>query len=433
MSRDRNIQRGPVQPIQAKGEGMPPSGRIGWRGWTIVLGALCVLAAPGPAYSADPVSSTAKASFKPEFNFDQFTGNKPFRLNTLPTTRFGPPWADIVVRPENFLLCKGAPIALCYYSGPENSATPCELVDGQALASCTCYETPPGSPYFVDINAILNLDVYLETVKRCGHNGGDCQPRGPHVAPVCDAINKGTLIPGADLISTFSLYLEREMPVQDTTSCEKALYAGCMTAPCKRTGAMDPVTRLPRVQCACPTFDGPYEVGQDLQQTGNTCVLPNDGIWSAAYAPGQGNIFPTTPTCFPDSPGDSGCPLLMPNPPVIPAPPANVSCKDVCGEYKKSNENGVEIGFTCDATLCTATKDDVDLVEEACSGLGNTRIGEILKLELEVGFSCAASQICGCEPKKKTNEKMFSLNERQRHRGIAPQCDINGTLCGAQR
>jgi len=250
---------------------------------------------------------------------------------------------------------------------------------------------------------------------------------------VCDAINKNTLIPGADLISTFSLFLEKEMPIQQTTCATPALYAGCMTAPCKRTGETDPATGLPIVQCACPTFDGPYQVGQDLSQTGQQCVLGDNSVWSAAFAPFEdGTIFPTPPTCFPDSPGASGCPLLSPKPPIIPLPPSDVSCKKVCEEYKKSNQAGVEIGFTCDATLCTATKDDFDLVQEACSGLGDSRVSEILKLETEVGFSCAASQICGCEPKKKTNEKIFSLNERQRARGISPQCDQNGTLCGAQ-
>jgi hypothetical protein len=97
-----------------------------------------------------------------------------------------------------------------------------------------------------------------------------------------------------------------------------------------------------------------------------------------------------------------------------------------------SAQRGVEVGFTCDATLCTATKADPGLVAEACSGLGNSSVSEILKLETEVGFSCAASQICGCEPQETTNEAIFDLNERQRARGISPQCDLNGTLCGAE-
>ena len=201
-----------------------------------------------------------------------------------------------------------------------------------------------------------------------------------------------------------------------------------MTAPCKKTGNIDSATGLPLVQCACPIYDGPYQVGKDISQ--QQCTLGGDSIWSAAYAPLEGRkIIPTTPNCFPDVPGGSGCPLLSTS---IPSPPPNISCSDVCGEYKKSNQAGVEVGFTCDATLCTAEPRDFDLVQEACAGLENSSVQTILELETEVGYSCAASQICGCAPKKKTNDEIFSLNQRQRDRSITPQCDLNGTLCGAQ-
>jgi hypothetical protein len=136
--------------------------------------------------------------------------------------------------------------------------------------------------------------------------------------------------------------------------------------------------------------------------------------------------------CLPDVPGGNGCPLLSPKPPVIPAVPSSVSCTQVCAEYGKSIHQGVEVGFTCDATLCTAQPDDSDLVQEACTGLGDSSVAEIFKLETLVGRSCSASQICGCAPNKKTNQKMFDLNKRQRARNIAPQCDLNATLCGAK-
>ena len=205
-----------------------------------------------------------------------------------------------------------------------------------------------------------------------------------------------------------------------------------MTAPCTETGATDPATDLPLVSCACPVYkDGPYQVGQTVPP--DQCVLGDNLVWSAAYAPNGGSIFPTPPSCVPDAPGATGCPLLAPDPPVIPAVPSNISCKDVCSEYKKSNDGGVEIGYTCDATLCTASPEDADLVDEACSGLGKHDISEIIRLETAVGYSCSASQICGCEPKKKTNQKIFELNARQRLRGITPQCDLNGTLCGAPK
>jgi hypothetical protein len=122
--------------------------------------------------------------------------------------------------------------------------------------------------------------------------------------------------------------------------------------------------------------------------------------------------------------------LLSPKPPVIPAVPSQISCSEVCSEYGSSNNHGVEVGYTCDATLCTASTGDADLVAVACAGLSKNSISEIIALETAVGYSCSASQICGCEPKKKTSEAMFELNARQRDRGIVPQCDLNGTLCG---
>jgi len=232
------------------------------------------------------VSPAAAQLPRSTFDFGRYTKNKPFRLNTLPTTRFGPPWADIVTNPKsNMLECQGntAAIALCYYSGP-GPTTPCNL-DGLGIANCTCYEIPAGQPYMVDINAILNLDVYLRTVAACGKDGDKCLPNGTRQAPVCDAINSNTLIPGADLISTFSLYLEKrkkEYPqfAIQPTACPEAAYAGCMTAPCKRTGKKDPTTGLPLVQCGCPTYTGPYQVG-----TSGQCDLGGNYVWSAAYTP----------------------------------------------------------------------------------------------------------------------------------------------------
>ena len=427
MGPDRTSME-PAQPHKPEAEArLSPPGKK-WRRWLIALGVLGLLGAPGRPASADPVCPDSQTTVSASFNFNQFTGDQPFRLNTCMTTSYGPAWADILVKPENFLQCKGAPIALCYYSGP-GPVTPCDFASDKDTASCTCYEVPSGSTYFVDINAILNLDVYLATVAVCGIDGSGCQPRGPLPAPVCDSINKNTLIPGADLISTFSLYLEGQIPIGQTQCTVPALYAGCMTAPCTRTGNIDPTTHLPLAQCTCPTFDGPYQLGQTLSP--QQCVLDKNQVWSAAYAPG-GTFPPTPPGCVPDTPGPSGCPLLSPKPPNIPPPPSNISCAKVCNEYRMSgNQRGVEVGFTCDATLCTATKADPDLVAEACAGLGTSSVSEILKLETEVGFSCAASQICGCQPQQTTNEAIFNLNERQRARAISPQCDLNGTLCGA--
>lgn len=339
----------------------------------------------------------------------------PFFPNFLWTTRYGPAYANILLKPTNFLPCRGGPFALCYYSGPEPET--CELTPAGRLANCKCSEIAYGA-YFVDINAILNLFVYFETIHRCGHDGRKCQETNE--APVCWHVNRNTLIPGADLISTFSFDCVPEEGLGLTT-CPKALYAGCMTAPCRRTGEEG------IVECACPTFDGPYQVGQDNAQ----CQLGSDLVWSAAYNPNAGGkTFPTPSTCIPDAPGPAGCPLLTAE---IPPPPSNVSCARVCEQYRRCRgAGGIERGFTCDATLCTATCGDRGLVQAACAGLQNCDISAIARLEKEVGCSCCASQICGCEPNDVTGQAMFVLNQQQRDRGIVPQCDLNGTLCGAE-
>lgn len=260
--------------------------------WYLLItmaGLLCLLALGSRGDSAGQTPAARPSTGSATFDFDRYTKLNPFKLNTLPTTMYGPPWADVLMKPSNMLECKGAPIALCYYSGP-GPTTPC-TPDGLGIANCTCYEIPGGQPYLVDINAILNRDVYLKTVAVCGKNGEKCQPTGSRPAPVCEAINNNTLIPGADLISTFSLYLEKQLHIDPTTCETPASYAGCMTAPCKRTGKIDPKTHLPLVQCGCPIFTGPYQVGTTINQ--DQCVLEGNYVWSAAYTP------PPTPTPTP--------------------------------------------------------------------------------------------------------------------------------------
>ena len=408
------------------------------------------LALKGGIYSPQNDKSASVQSCQQylNFSFDEFTRNKPFHLNTLCTTCTTPgcttpdtpAWADILLTPENFVACKGAPIALCYYSGPdmpvnsEAAPTPCVLRPDGAIADCTCYEIPPGSTYFVDINAILNLDVCNDTVNTCGPTGSDCLPAGRKVAPVCEAIRKGTLIPGADLISTFSFVLDGPdgpLPIKnELCTTIPTLYAGCMTAPCKRTHVIDDYTGMFLVKCACPTYEGFFQVGADPNRLG--CNLGPDNVWSAAYAP-NAQTFPELPKCVPDV-GGNECPLLPPGFQEGDVPvPSDVSCQKVCSEYKQSNQKGIQVGFTCDATLCTAASDPA-LWIKACAGLDKHSVSEIIKLETLVGYSCAASQICGCEPNKKTNEEIWRLNAAQRHHKppIEPQCDYNGTLCGTE-
>ncbi len=345
-----------------------------------------------------------------------YAQNFNFPFNNTMTTPFGPAFADVVLEPVNFLPCEGGPIALCYYSGPEPET--CELTLDGTAANCRCFEIPYGK-YYVLITAILNLDIYNETVEVCGTDGSDCQTANS--APVCGAINNGTFIPGTDVISTFTYECIPEEGI-GSTNCSQSLYAGCMTAPCTRT-AEDGI-----VNCLCPTFDGPYQVGLNNQ----TCNLGGDLVWSAAYNPNESGTIPTPPSggCIPDAPESiGGCPLLIKND--IPLPPPNIDCSKVCQEYEDSQDaSGIELGFTCDATLCTSACNDRDLVGVACSGLQAFGVTEIVKLEEEVGCSCCASQICGCDANSETEQAIFDLNKRQRNRDIKPQCDINDTLCG---
>jgi hypothetical protein len=165
------------------------------------------------------------------------------------TTPFGPAYADILLENSNFIECRGGPIALCYYSGPDPAK--CVVTDDGRFANCDCFVIPFG-PYYVDINSILNHDVYLDTVDTCMADGSACSgnaKRKINKAPVCTAINQGTLLPGADMISTFSLACAPEDGIGQT-SCENALYAGCMTASCAQTDD-DEIAN-----CQCPTYVG---------------------------------------------------------------------------------------------------------------------------------------------------------------------------------
>jgi hypothetical protein len=370
-------------------------------------------------------------------NTFQFWNNPMFATTELPPGCTGsgctptPAYANIVLHGSNFVECRGGPFALCYYSGPSDGSVDlsCTFTPDGKFANCNCYEIPYGK-YFVDINAILNYGVYLRTVAVCGKDGSGCLGQ-PNKAPVCGDINNQKFIPGADLVSTFSFDCVPTDGIGQTPCTQAQPYAGCMTSPCYRTQG-SAATGI--VQCSCPVFDGPYQIGQFNQQ----CTLGDDLVWSAAFAPGASGTAPTLSAgqCFPDAPGSLGCPLLAGPPPF--QPPAGIDCQRVCQEYTScSNSAGIQAGFTCDATLCTGQCDDRDLISQACSGLTSNGqgasacdISEIAKTEAAAGCSCCASQLCGCQANTQTEQAIFALDAAQRTRGITPQCDDNGTLCG---
>jgi hypothetical protein len=186
------------------------------------------------------------------------------------TTDYGPAYRDTVLTPVNMVPCTGK-FALCFTSGPE--PLPCEPTKDGRVANCTC--TAQTGLNFVLINAILNFDVWLETVAQCGDGSGCLKPDS---APVCKAINSGKFIPGADLISTFDPSSKAAVIAifqgQKPLVCPKAPYASCMTAPCMQKKGENPV-------CSCPVFNGVFQ----LPTPGAVCDAGDNLIPSASFTP----------------------------------------------------------------------------------------------------------------------------------------------------
>ena len=387
------------------------------------------------------------------------------------TTPFGPAYANIWTEPANFLACNPPQgiefsYALCYYSGPDqptglaadNPPLPCELSPDGRVAECKCFKlstdvVPPQVPYYVDIHAILSREIYERTIDACGTDGSGCASSSGITAPVCDAINTNQLIPDADLVSVFSPVKKLDY-FAGATNCSApgAVYAGCMTAPCYDSGETD-ADGNPLVDCSCPIFEGPFEIGQGPQQNMEMldCDLGPDNIWSAAHNPITNNpIDPTPPPgrCTPDAPPEAGCPLF-PDGTGASFDPEGAVCQAVCAAYQATDPDGFQLGYSCDSTLCTAlgigqqlplpstatSTKRLGLMEQACSGIANLDgLDLIAEVEALAGCSCCASQICGCaetaDINAQTNSEIVDLNDGQKAIGITPQCTLNGTLCG---
>jgi len=281
--------------------------------------ALALVLAAGDAVRADvddpcPLGPPAgNPSCKPEFHFNGHDKGAKTAINNCKTNTSSSPcaWADVNLKMQNFLACsleRTGPIALCYYSGVpgEPNLTPsCTLSQDKSSAQCDCYKISKGNPAgatysYVLITSILNKKIYEDTVSVCGLNGGKCLnatnigDSDAKEAPVCAALREKTLFPGADLISDFSPILINTEGIT-SFSCPidggANLYAGCMTAPCKNTGKIDPSTGLPLVKCTCPTYDGPNQVGNP--QIKSYSCSPTPHVWSSAYS--APNTIPTEP------------------------------------------------------------------------------------------------------------------------------------------
>lgn len=397
-----------------------------------------------------------------------------YKYNDLWTTSLGPAYANITEQSSNFLKCSPPTggtfnYALCYYSGPvqptgsnpENPSLPCTLSKDGLVANCTCYAISNKgsgalSPYLVDINAISNLDIYQETAEVCGKDGSKCPSTDP-AAPVCEAINTKLLVPGADMVSVFSTLYSGDYTSSsgssDLTQCN-GVYAGCMTAPCQRTGQFD-ASGNELVNCSCPIFNGPFQIGQanqncdaNVRKDGTAPKTGPKHVWSGAYNPENQPLPLPDSQCTPDMAGQNGCPLFSTSSVggTKTLDPNSQLCQNVCASYQNSTPvtPGLQVGFTCDATLCTtigigqgksynpSVKAQNSLLSQACQGVGQmANFSQIMLAESLANCSCCASQICGCStPNTQTNQSVFKLNQAQRSNTIQPQCDKNGTLCG---
>ena len=238
---------------------------------------------------------------------------------------------------------KPKPYALCFFSGPpsatgtvatKNNTLSCLPDFSTGIAKCQCQVYNTGS-YYVDINSILNLGAFWQTHKICGADGSKCKniaacdDNGNQktncgaspcptctatVAPVCDYVaaqpfdKDAALYPKSphasvsrvDLVSTFSYAMSGPASAQPNAGygyqlgsypcTNNGIYAGCMTAPCaypegstKKDGSI--------VNCACPMWQGDYQVGQpqpvlqaDLPPPAMICPVDAGWVWSAANA-----------------------------------------------------------------------------------------------------------------------------------------------------
>lgn len=272
----------------------------------LMICVMFIISAPTLAAGCQPYPAC-----QPKFKFYGYDRGNQVSINTCKTTDSQSPcaWADVTMQSSNYLACKletTGPIALCYYSGVPGAPlyTPsCVFSQDKNAAQCSCYEIsknkPAGATYsYVLLNAILNKSVYDQTVAACGTDGSKCLNASNMTgnlpeAPVCFSIKNKTLVPGADLYSDFSPILAGTKGLSQyscPTTGNGNLYAGCMTSPCKKTGKTDPTTGLPLVDCTCPTYNGPNQVGNPQISKGGYSCSPDPFVWSSAYTP------PTQPT-----------------------------------------------------------------------------------------------------------------------------------------
>lgn len=282
----------------------------------------CTLAAAAQAQvvgAPEPCSPTPKCA--PNCK------NVPFEQTACWTTPYGPAAADVVLVAEgkkatdssNMLQCGSGPYALCFFSGPPeptgkdpktNQKLPCIVDASGKTANCSCQYYSSGTN-FVDINGILNLGAYYETVAQCGHKGENCRNLANKVAcdknpslkqcqeaVVCQYIRnqnrqkpEQSLWPNADTISDFSFAMADDYDMTGVTSCTTDRYAGCMTAPCTFPNGTAPADGG-IVNCSCPLVQGVFQIGQKspFENQPYRCNLGDVHAWSASNTIGLADI-----------------------------------------------------------------------------------------------------------------------------------------------
>src|SRR5262245_48965061 len=171
------------EPIDEQGGGMKKTRSM------VIGGLLCSLL----AFSTDAMALDLGSLFFPLVHF--VPNSQAFWDNSKNwTTNWGPAYRDVVEGPDGFVACTGK-YALCFRSGAE--PLPCRLTPDGRFPNCKC--TVMDELNYVLVSAILNYEVYLETVSACGDDLSQCLE--PDSAPVCKAIKQHRLIPGAQLIS----------------------------------------------------------------------------------------------------------------------------------------------------------------------------------------------------------------------------------------
>ena len=193
------------------------------------------------------------------------------------TTNYGPAYRDTAEQGSQFLACSSQ-FALCFQSG--KPPLPCTLSPDGRSADCKCLVY--NKTNYVLATAILNYPVYQSTVQACFPNGttGPNSCTATNTAPVCQYLPEGALIPGANVISTYDPStqeaLVKAMSFQaPTTTCPKAPFAGCMTAPCTLDEGGHTAT------CKCPVFYGRFT----LMGASAQCTLGGTLVPSASYIP----------------------------------------------------------------------------------------------------------------------------------------------------